>query len=107
MARKEKIIKESKEELQRMLKKVKRKEEYVRLKMLVLFKERPKMSYKEASELIGYSDRQLKRWWKKYKEGGIEGLLEIKKRGRKEGVSEEKKRAVEDLKEEIRKGKIR
>ncbi|NPB03366.1 MAG: hypothetical protein GXO39_02990, partial [Thermotogae bacterium] len=82
-----------------MLKKVKRKEGYVRLKMLILFKERPKMSYKETSELIGYSDRQLKRWWKE--------LLKIKKRGRKEGVSEEKRRAIEGIKEEIRKGKIK
>jgi len=48
-----------------MLKKVKRKEEY-RLKMLMLFKERPKMSYKEASELIGYSDRQLRGGGKSY-----------------------------------------
>ncbi|NPB03166.1 MAG: helix-turn-helix domain-containing protein, partial [Thermotogae bacterium] len=71
------------------------------MKMLILFKERPKMSYKETSELIGYSDRQLKRWWKKYKEGGVEGLLEIKKRGRKEGVSEEKKRVIEGLREKI------
>jgi len=54
-----------------MLKKVKRKEEYVRLKMLMLFKERPKMSYKEASELIGYSDRQLRQAAKEVVERAI------------------------------------
>lgn len=48
----------------------------IRLKMLRLLKEETFRSRSALAPVLGYSKRQLKRWFDAYREGGLEGLLD-------------------------------
>ncbi len=49
-----------------------------RVKMLRLLKSGAYDSRRTLAPTLGYSERQLQRWWKLYKKAGIDGLLEEK-----------------------------
>ena len=49
-----------------------------RVKMLRLLKSGAYESRRTLAPTLGYSERQLQRWWKLYKKAGIDGLLEEK-----------------------------
>lgn len=56
-----------------------------RLKMLRLLKEGTYRSRRALAPVLGYSERQLGRWFDAYREGGLEALLD---RGKSGGSSE-------------------
>jgi len=55
-----------------------------RIKMLLSLKTLPALSKIELAKLSGVAVGSIHRWHKLYKEGGLNGLLEIKLRGRKQ-----------------------
>ena len=75
-----------------------------RLKMLRLLKSGTCRSLARAASVLGYSERQLQRWWKSYREEGLEALLEVKKPGgQDEKVTPE---AWEALEAKMKQGRI-
>ena len=75
-----------------------------RVKLLRLLKARTVRSMRRAAALLGYSERQLQRWWATYTMGGLEELLRRPARpGRQEQVSAE---AWTALTMEMRAGRI-
>lgn len=48
-----------------------------RLKMLRLLKSGQCRSRRQAARLLGYSERQLSRWFQTYREEGLEGLCQV------------------------------
>ncbi len=61
-----------------------------RIKLLRLLKTRTVRSLRAAALLLGYSERQLQRWWDTYKQGGLEALSRPRPRpGARERVSAE------------------
>jgi transposase len=46
-----------------------------RVRLLRLLKERRAASLLAAAPLVGYSVRQVNRWWQAYRQGGLAGLL--------------------------------
>lgn len=52
-----------------------------RLQLLRLLKSGEKRSLPQAAQTVGYSLAQVERWWKRYREGGLDAFLEIKPRG--------------------------
>ena len=57
--------------------------------MLILLKESPKITLKDVANLLNYGYKTVKTWWKNYKEGGLEKLLEWKVEGFKGRLREE------------------
>jgi len=53
----------------------------LRIKALRLLKEHPEWTLKQVAELLGRSVRTLYRWWRSYREGGLEELLQVKRGG--------------------------
>jgi transposase len=51
-----------------------------RLRMLRLLKDGTAPTLSACAPLVGYSPRQVARWWKRYREGGLPGLLADKPR---------------------------
>lgn len=75
-----------------------------RLKMLRLLKDGSYPSRRALAPVLGYSERQLKRWFDTYREGGLGALL---KRGRPGGSSEKvTSEAWAALEEEMKAGRI-
>jgi len=68
-------IKESVDELVKLLKKAPHRRLVPRIQMLILLKEDPKKTLKEIAKLLHFNYETLKGWWKRYKEGGLEELL--------------------------------
>jgi transposase len=61
-----------------------------RLKLLRALQTRTVRSLRAAAPLLGYSERQLQRWWATYTTGGLEALPSRRPRaGRQEQVSAE------------------
>jgi len=89
------LIKESIEELKDFQKKVSHRRFVLRIQMLIFLKEYPRKSLKEISELLHLHYDTLKKWWKKYKEGGLEGLLEWKVKGYPGKMKEEQLKEFE------------
>ncbi len=52
-----------------------------RLKVLRLLKSGTVGSLGAAATVVGYSERQVQRWWQRYRVAGLAGLLEQKPRG--------------------------
>ena len=75
------LIKESIEELKALQKKVSHRRFVLRIQMLIFLKEYPKMPLKEISKLLHLHYDTIKKWWKRYKEEGLEWLLEWKVKG--------------------------
>ena len=98
MARTREKIAESVEELARL------REEYAgtqgakRIEFLQLLRKKPTLTLKEASARIGMSEPTINRWWSTYLRGGIEELLQVKKRGRKPSIDPE---TVEELRRKL------
>jgi transposase len=75
-----------------------------RVKLLRLLKTRTVRSLRAAAPLLGYSERQLQRWWAAYLSGGLEALLRWQPHaGRPEQVSAD---AWSALAVEMRAGRI-
>jgi transposase len=75
-----------------------------RLKMLRLLKEGTYRSRRKLAGVLGYSERQLKRWFDAYREGGLEALLDRSAPGgRAEEVTPEAWAGLED---EMKAGRI-
>lgn len=70
------VITESSEELLTREQALRGKTSAVRVQMLRLLKNRTVQSASEAASLLGYSERQLLRWWACYKTAGLDALLE-------------------------------
>jgi transposase len=51
-----------------------------RMRMLRLLKSGQAKSLRSCALILGYSERQLMRWWDKYSDDGLEGLLEERPR---------------------------
>ena len=76
-----------------------------RVKMLRLLKTGLYDSRRTLAPVLGFSERQLQRWWKLYKRGGLEALLEEKAVG---GSTERMTDAAwEALKQEMRNGNVK
>lgn len=71
-------IKESEQELEHLERSLRGQSLCDRVKMLRLLKGGAYDSRRMLAPTLGYSERQLQRWWKLYKKEGIEGLLEEK-----------------------------
>ncbi len=71
-------IRESEEELEQLEKSLRGQAVCDRVKMLRLLKNQAYDSRRTLAPVLGYSERQLQRWWKLYKKGGLERLLEEK-----------------------------
>jgi len=82
-------IKESSEELRKLMKQQKHPRFFHRINMLVLLKENPDTTLKELTKVIPFNYRTLRIWWKKYERGGIEGLLDWKVTGYRGKMNEE------------------
>jgi transposase len=76
-----------------------------RIKMLRLLKTGAYRSQLRLAKALGYSPRQIRRWWKTYREGGLEALLEEDKArgGKKERITQE---ALHALEERMKAGEI-
>jgi transposase len=75
-----------------------------RLKMLRLLKEGACRSRRQAAEVLGYSERQLGRWFDTYRKEGLQALCEVEKPGGKsERVTPE---AWQALEKQMEKGQI-
>jgi transposase len=78
-----------------------------RVKMLRLLKSSAYPSQLRLAKALGYSPRQIRRWWKTYREDGLQALLEDKTHLRwannKERVSPE---ALVALEEKMKAGQI-
>lgn len=67
-----------------------------RIKMLRLLKSQAYRSRRALAQVLGYSERQLQRWWALYQAGGLTALLEQKPRGhRTEQLREPARKALE------------
>ncbi len=98
------MITESEEELARRERELRGQAIQARVRMLRLLKSGAVCSLSRGSVLVGYSPRQMSRWWGRYKESGLEGLLTDKPRpGKTSKLTEE---AYEGLEVEMRSGRI-
>lgn len=98
-------IRESEEELERLERSLRGQALCDRVKMLRLLKSGAYESRRTLAPTLGYSERQLQRWWKTYKKGGIDALLDEKAvGGSTERVTDE---AWAALKNEMGNGNIK
>lgn len=98
------IIAESPEELLEVERRLRGSPLESRVKMLRLLKVGQYRSRRSLAEVLGYSQRQLGRWWKSYQHGGLDALLEFHRPpGKQEYVTRE---ALEALEEEMKQGNI-
>jgi len=76
-----------------------------RVKMLRLLKTGQYRSRLSLANVLGYSSRQLGRWWKSYQQrGGLDALLEYHRPpGRRERISRE---ALDALEDEMKQGNL-
>jgi len=75
--RREGSIRESLEELKRLEAQYHGKPEATRITVLRLLKEDPKLGIENVSALVGYSKPTVKRWWRAYREGGMEAIIRL------------------------------
>jgi transposase len=99
------VIKEGPQELEKLEKRHRYTHLFQRARMLRLLKSGECSNLGEAARALGYSWRQCQRWFAKYREGGLEELLEsrVGERGRQELVTAE---AWEELEEAMKEGRI-
>ena len=83
------IIKESKEELERLLKKEKDVRKYRKIKAIYLLKTIPKVTLKKVAERLDLKYQTIKEYWREYKEGGIERVSTLQYKGRIPRLSQE------------------
>lgn len=98
------LIGESDEELAEHEKRLRGKATHSRVRLLRVLKAGTVRSLPQSAPLIGYSVRQLSRWWKGYRAGGLERLLEEKpRRGMASRLHSD---AYAGLEEEMRAGRV-
>lgn len=98
------MIAESYEELLKQEKRLRGSPLESRIKMMRLLKGGAYRSQLQLTEVLGYSSRQLGRWWKTYRRDGLDALLEYHKpSGRAERITEE---ALDALEEKMKQGSI-
>ncbi len=97
-------IVESPEELSELEKSLRAKRAWPRARMLWLLKTGTVATVVDCAILLGYTWNQLQRWWKTYKEAGLDGLLEVRSPpGRPARVTAD---VMEDLDDKMRRGEI-
>ena len=99
------VIQEESHELEKLEKHHRYTHLFQRVRMLRLLKSGECSNLAEAAEALGYSWRQLQRWFAFYRQGGLQELLKsrVDERGRKELVTPE---AFEELQEAMKRGQI-
>lgn len=100
----EKLIKETENDLVQLERRYRNSSLADRIKMLRLLKSGLYSSRQQLAPVLGYSARQLQRWWDIYQNGGIDALLEEKPVGGSDERITEKARAA--LEEAARSGKV-
>ena len=95
-----KLIKESVEELEQLLKKERDVRIYRRIKVIYLLKKTPNVQLKDISERMGISIQSVKKYWGLYRKGGIENL-KLNYKGRIPRLSKEE---FEKFKEKAKEG---
>ena len=95
-----KLIKESIEELEALLKKEKDVRVYKRIKVIYLLKKTPNIQLKDVSVKMDISIQSVKKYWGLYKKGGIKNL-KLKYKGR---IPRLKKEEFEKFKEKAKEG---
>jgi DNA-binding CsgD family transcriptional regulator len=95
-------INESLEELQTLEKRYRGKPEAVRIAVLRLMKEDEKRGIEDVALLAGVSTPTVKRWWRAYREGGVETMM--KPVGRVQ--SEQRDQGLESIKRKLVSGEI-
>lgn len=98
------VIGESEDELAAQEWRLRGTRQHVRLQMLRLLKCGQARSLAGCAPLLGYSVPQLSRWWQRYKEAGLEGLIAAKARLGK--TSRLTSAAWAGMEEELRAGRI-
>jgi DNA-binding CsgD family transcriptional regulator/transposase len=68
-------VKESLDELRALEERYRGKPEQVRVTVLRLLKEDSERGIEDVALLVGYSTPTVKRWWRAYREGGMEALM--------------------------------
>ena len=90
------LIREAPDQLARLERKHRSSPLEDRLKMLRLLKAEAYPSRMQLAPVLGYSPRQLQRWWGAYQEGGLKALLDrASPGGSAERISEEAWQALE------------
>jgi len=95
----DRLIKESVEELEKLLKKERDVRIYRRIKVIYLLKKTPNVQLKDISERMGISIQSVKKYWGLYRKGRIENL-KLNYKGRIPRLSQEefekfKEKAIE------------
>jgi transposase len=99
------LISESEAELQLIERRLRGKATVTRVQMLRLLKSGQASSLRACAPLLGYSLRQLTRWWEQYQSEGLEALTLVHEQsGRKSQLTVEASAA---LRTEIAAGRIR
>jgi len=75
--KREGTVKESLEELRELEERYRGKPEEVRVTVLRLLKEEEDRGIEDVALLVGFSKPTVKRWWRTYREGGIDALIGI------------------------------
>ena len=96
----DKLIKESKEELEELLRKERDVRIYRMIKVIYLLKTTPNIQLKDVSEKLDISIQSVKKYWGLYKKGGINNL-KLNYKGRIPRLSKEE---FEKLKEKSKEG---
>lgn len=86
MRRRTEPIKESSDTLQQLQHRYHNQPQEIRLLALRLMKEMPSLPLANIAKMVGRSHPTLQRWWREYKEGGLEKFLEVKKGGGKRPI---------------------
>ena len=96
---------ESLEELQELEQHYRGEPQEIRLKVLRLLKENPVYTTEQIGELLGCSERTVRRWWSSYLRDGLGSLLEVRA-GEKEEVTNADSKKWEILEKKIRQKEI-
>jgi len=86
MRRRTETIGESIETLSRLEQRYRHQPQELRIKALRLLKENPSRTIKQVADLLGRSGRTLQRWWRTYRQQGLEGLLQVGQAGGKKPI---------------------
>ena len=95
------IIKESEEELKKLLKKEKDVRKYRKIKAIYLLKTIPNATLGKAAERLDLKYQTIKEYWREYREGGIERVSTLQYKGRIPRLSKEE---FERFKEKAKEG---
>lgn len=99
------MIRESQHDLARLERQLRDRPNRVRVQMLRLLKSGNVYSLGDCATLLGYSPRQINRWWSRYRSGGLDALLQDQPRtGKPSQITSD---AWNALQKELSAGRIR